>query len=130
MSTSRENVLRMYKNMLKLAKSLPPEKKASAITTIRQEFRSHSQEDNNEVVHKLLKKAESSLGYMKIISPHIKAKQSGVTTIRFSSEEGKVTSKAYSNWTGSNMDPDSVKRHYNSLKRAGFQDNSHAKGIF
>ena len=34
----------------------------------------------------------------------------------------------WSNWDGSNMDPDSVARHNRSLRRAGFRDNAHAKG--
>ena len=36
----------------------------------------------------------------------------------------------WSNWDGSNMDPDSVARHNRSLRRAGFRDNAHAKGFF
>lgn len=35
-----------------------------------------------------------------------------------------------SNWDGKNMDPDSVKRHNHHLKRLGFRNNAHAKGIF
>ena len=48
-----------------------------------------------------------------------------------SSADGKTVSrKAVSNWTGKNMDPDAVARHYAGLKRAGFKDNTHAKGGF
>jgi hypothetical protein len=38
--------------------------------------------------------------------------------------------KPITNWTGSNIDPDSLARHNASLKRMGFRDNAHAKGIF
>jgi hypothetical protein len=47
----------------------------------------------------------------------------------FGSEVQKQ-SKAYSNWNGKNMDPDSLKKHNQLLNRAGFRDNNHAKGIF
>ena len=45
-------------------------------------------------------------------------------------KEGKREKAAFTNWDGSNLDPDSVSRHYHSLNRAGFRDNAHAKGFF
>lgn len=49
--------------------------------------------------------------------------------------EGRVTEEAarrdklaYSNWDGSNMDPDNVRRHQHQLSRMGFRNNRHAKG--
>lgn len=78
-------------------------------------------------VVKLLEQAQSSLGYLKMVTPKQPRSQAGVTRIVFGEHDGKV-SKAVSNWSGKNLDPDSVKRHYNSLKRAGFRDNTHAKG--
>lgn len=47
--------------------------------------------------------------------------------------DGKSENKGkpiVTNWHGSNLDPDSVSRHNRSLKRAGFQNNRHAKGVF
>ncbi|KAG7366288.1 hypothetical protein IV203_028958 [Nitzschia inconspicua] len=38
--------------------------------------------------------------------------------------------RVVSNWDGKNLDPDSVKRHNHHLKRLGFRNNAHAKGIF
>jgi len=38
--------------------------------------------------------------------------------------------RVISNWDGKNMDPCSVKMHRQQLKRAGFQNNLHAKGLF
>jgi hypothetical protein len=40
------------------------------------------------------------------------------------------TGRVVSNWDGKNLDPDSVKRHNHQLKRLGFRNNAHAKGIF
>jgi hypothetical protein len=38
--------------------------------------------------------------------------------------------RVISNFDGNNMDPESVTRHRKSLKRAGFVNNDHAKGVF
>lgn len=112
-------------------------------------------ENDDEKIKKLIDKAKSSLGYLKIVTPKISNRstngQSGVTKIVMGDEDDKFTQgklhknilgmanknvyagstrKAYSNWTGANMDPDSTARHYRSLRRAGFKDNADAKGIF
>ena len=83
----------------------------------------------------MINKANSSLGYLKIITPKKRTIQdisnNGITKITFGKQiENESKSKPISNWSGSNMDPDSMKRHYNSLNRAGFKDNKQAKGIF
>ena len=84
-------------------------------------------------VQELIKKANSTIGYLKIITPRTSRRkddvQQGATTIVFG-EGGKLGPKAVTNWHGGNMDPDSVKRHYQGLKRAGFKSNADAKGIF
>lgn len=113
--------------MLKLAKSLPADKRQQTIEQIRSQFRLNSAENDQMKVVKLLEQAQSSLGYLKMVTPKQPRSQAGVTRIVFGEHDGKV-SKAVSNWSGKNLDPDSVKRHYNSLKRAGFRDNTHAKG--
>jgi hypothetical protein len=120
-------VLTVYKNMLKLAKTLPIDKRQKAIADIRSQFRMNAAEHNQEMVAKLLDHAKSSLSYLKMVTPKSASSQTGVTRIVFGGD-GKKESKAVSNWSGKNMDPDAVKRHYNGLKRAGFRDNSHAKG--
>ena len=38
--------------------------------------------------------------------------------------------RVVSNWDGKNLDPEQVKRHNHHLKRLGFRNNAHAKGIF
>lgn len=48
--------------------------------------------------------------------------------------EGKGTvrdgGRVLSNWDGQNMDPCSVSKHNGQLKRMGFLNNLHAKGLF
>ena len=131
MSTARSNVLQMYKNMLRVASKVEPAtKRVETIESIRQEFRKSADVNSTETVEDLLKKANSSLGYLKMITPRQRtanSQQSGRTRLVFG-EDGPREGKAVSNWTGSNMDPDSVKRHYNSLKRAGFTNNHSVVG--
>lgn len=123
--------LNLYKNLLKLAKNLPAASRQESIAKIQAEFRRNTAESDPEQVQKLIKHAESSLGYLKIVTPRTTSNsQSGHTKIVFGSADNKSTQKAVSNWTGKNMDPDAVKRHYQGLKRAGYKNNSDAKGFF
>lgn len=120
-----------YKNMLKLARQMPQSTRSDTVSKIRQEFRKNASESDPEIVKKLLHQANSSLSYLKIVTPRNAIKdQSGHTRIIFknSVDAGISGSKAVSNWTGKNLDPDAVKRHYNGLKRAGFRNNADVKG--
>lgn len=61
----------------------------------------------------------------------------GRVRLVYKNGEGRIDGDAearerarYTNWTGGNLDPDSVARHQHLLGRAGFRDNAHAKGIF
>ena len=134
MSSTSGNVLSMYRRMLRLVKQMRPEaKKQETLTHIRKEFRSHAGEGDTTRVATLLDKANSSLGYLKIISPRtaVAEGQTGRTKIVFGTKDkdGKaIPTKAVSNWTGANPDPDSVAKHYNQLKRAGFTDNKSVIG--
>jgi len=123
------STLNMYKNMLKMARSFPPSQRLDSIQRIREGFRLNISETDPQKMQELLKHAQSTLGYLKIVTPRQAGarSQEGVTRIVFG-ESKEQPGRAVSNWTGKNMDPDSVKRHYQSLKRAGFKDNSHAKG--
>jgi hypothetical protein len=122
----------LYREMLHYAKLLTEtQQKSQTIERIKVEFRKNMRETNKDKIGDLLAVAESKLGYLKIITPKRRSNQQGYTKMTFG-DAGDVTSggKAVSNWTGHNMDPDTVKRHYRGLKRAGYKNNSHAKGIF
>lgn len=134
MSTIK-NVLHVYKNLLRMCKALPTlqNKRSDTIKTIKNEFRLNKNETNIEKINELLVKANSSLGYLKIITPKNRSflKQREHINIKFGDIDNSPARKAVSNWHGSNMDPDQVKRHYNGLKRAGFKDNASVnKGLF
>lgn len=115
--------------MLKLARSLPASQRPDSIQRIREGFRLNISETDPQKMQQLLKHAQSTLGYLKIVTPRRASgsSQEGITRIAFG-ESKEQPGRAISNWTGKNMDPDSVKRHYQSLKRAGFKNNTHAKG--
>lgn len=105
-------------------------------------------------VRALLEKASSTLGYLKMVTPRRRTggadaaaadettaaaaeERDGRVRIVYKNGEGRIDGGAearerarYTNWTGSNMDPDSVARHQHQLGRMGFRDNAHAKGIF
>lgn len=125
------NTLSVYRNLLKYAQSLPKTSRNDTISKIKQQFRANASETSPEKLNELLQHANSSLGYLKIVTPRKMKDQQGHTTIVFGSNSNEPkSSKAVSNWTGKNMDPDSVKRHFNSLNRAGFKNNTDAKGFF
>jgi len=132
----------MYRKLLKLAYTFPNE--AKRIKTIRQiqgTFRTNSGEVDQKKVAHMLDRAESTLSYLKIVTPRTATSidtQQGITRLTFESSgsnvakqvAGKKNTRPVTNWTGSNLDPDSVSRHQHTLKRAGFKDNASAKGIF
>lgn len=123
------NSLSLYRKLLKLAHNLPRDKRTTSIQRIKEEFRKNSSETNSNTIAELLKYAQSTLGYLKIVTPKRLTNQTGHSKVIFGSQS-KLDGKAISNWTGSNMDPDAVKRHYNGLKRAGFKNNQDMKGFF
>jgi hypothetical protein len=125
----RGNVIGTYRNMIKLAKSVSPQSDSEKmLKMIRTQFRKEVS-DPKEVT-KLLAKAQSNISYMKMITPKASdAKDRGEQSFAVDKKDGsRVASRVHTNWTGSNMDPDSVARHNASLKRAGFRNNFHAKG--
>jgi hypothetical protein len=98
---------------------------------IQREYRKNKNAIPDEIQY-LLKKAESTMSYMRMITPKSKsgtASQSGRVTITYGPKT-KSERKAVTNWHGKNLDPESVSHHFKNLKRAGFHDNNHAKGGF
>lgn len=125
------NALSLYRNLLKQASRLPAANRAKSLEQIKQGFKGAKELSDPNEIRTMLEKANSSLGYLKIVtprSPHTHV-QAGKTKTIFGEEE-PARGRAVSNWTGTNMDPDSVKRHQRSLSRAGFKNNADMKGIF
>ena len=51
-------------------------------------------------------------------------------TLRDNNNNNNSSSRVISSFDGKNMDPQAVSRHRKSLRRAGFVNNAHAKGLF
>jgi hypothetical protein len=92
----------------------------------------------HETVEDRLRQAGESIAFLRIITPKTSLKgESGRWVYRNGEriEDGEATrldknGRVLSNFAGYNLDPCAVKRHKASLKRAGFVNNLHAKGIF
>jgi hypothetical protein len=120
---------------------------------MRQQFRLPLSE--NESIDDRLRQGHSRLSFARMnaiqYKPRLKQRNGDNTTDpspsshhqRFIYKDGKRydvnemkatlrTDKGYtiSPFDGKNLDPESVTRHKKSLRRAGFVNNSHAKGIF
>jgi hypothetical protein len=126
----RQNVLGMYRRLMRMAGKVRAADVVKFKSQIRLKFRENKREHDPQEIEKMLTSANSTLGYLKMVTPRDTAqKGAGVTRIILGGEAGSGK-KAVTNWHGGNMDPDSVRRHYAGLKRAGFKNNFHAKGVF
>ncbi|KAG5189653.1 hypothetical protein JKP88DRAFT_147878, partial [Tribonema minus] len=128
-------VIRIYRHLLKSARRLPkPAERADAFQQVREGFKAHMHESSQEKLAQLLNQAQSRLSYLKIVTPRDARNQEGAVKVVY--QDGKLVEHVQtdrprapiSNWTGSNMDPDSVSRHRHTLSRAGFKDHGHVLG--
>ncbi|CAM9609276.1 unnamed protein product [Choristocarpus tenellus] len=134
--TGRENVLRIYRQMLRLASRLPDvAKREDTARIVRSGFKENSGVVDQEKLAALLREAESKVGFLKIVTPRAKVGSGGETRVVFRGGkevegiEGRRAEKAaHTNWDGKNMDPDSVSRHHQTLKRAGFSNHMQVQG--
>ena len=96
-------------------------------------------EKDSSTIDELIEEAGKKIAFLRIVTPKDSTNQSGVTRWVYKSSgekdaEGKATARktgqVVSNFTGNNFDPCNVKRHNQQLKRMGFVNNLHAKGLF
>lgn len=141
MSTSLPPVVKVvrgaYRTLARLIQRMPDAAEAEkAWLDMKVQFRTPLSAD--ETVRDRLRVAADRISYLRIISPKDRpSNQSGRWVYKDGKriKDGKLTSrlpngKVVSNWMGYNMDPDNVKRHKYGLRRMGFVNNLHAKGIF
>jgi hypothetical protein len=112
-----------------------PEK---SLEQLRTAFREPLKDD--ETIDDRIQQADAKLSFLKMITPKpLKESNSGRWVYKNGKRlEGNAENtprvdkngRVHTNWDGKNLDPDSVKQHNYQLKRMGFQNNSHAKGIF
>ncbi|OQR99726.1 hypothetical protein ACHHYP_04620 [Achlya hypogyna] len=58
-----------YKKLVKLAKTVPGEQRALAMEKVRAEFRSHKGAASPAELDELIRKAQSKISYLKIVTP-------------------------------------------------------------
>mmetsp|Transcript_16740 Transcript_16740/g.20451 ORF Transcript_16740/g.20451 Transcript_16740/m.20451 type:complete len:149 (+) Transcript_16740:154-600(+) len=147
---SRTKVLSTYRTLYRLIHRLPDKQHdpIQNIQLLRSSYRSNAMiQDENEINQCILKAGEK-IAYLRIITPKRLSSSSSFTSESSSkrfiyTKDGVVeldgdgggtkrdsNGRVISNWDGKNLDPCSIKTHNGQLKRMGFVNNLHAKGIF
>ena len=132
-------VIGTYRSLAKLVRQLPEKQQPRAWNELREGYRKNANETCPEKITQHIEEAGKKIAFLRIVTPKKATNQSGVNpwVYRSSGEkdaEGKATvrksHRVVSNFDGSNLDPCSVKTHNQQLKRMGFANNLHAKGLF
>ena len=142
-SSSSAVVISTYRSLAKLVNRLPEKQRPGARNQLREGFRRNANETSPEKITQLIHEAGEKIAFLRIVTPKAGAgknnNQSGVTRWVYRSSGEKDTERlatrrktgmVVSNFDGNNLDPCSVTRHNNHLKRMGFVNNLHAKGLF
>ena len=145
-ATQRATVLSTYRILSRLVRWMPESKQAAGLKELREGYRKNIAAKEDQIPD-LINEAGKKIAYLRIITP--KREWTGSAAVEEKSEDGTTrwvyssdgksadgkgtvrrTGQVHSNWDGKNLDPCSVKRHNQQLKRAGFVNNLHAKGLF
>lgn len=141
-SVANAMVRQKYREVAKLIRLLPESKypHERSFQELRSSFRAPLAAD--EPLEGRLAKADERLSFLRMITPKKRSVGEAASGGRWVYKDGKrleggaaatardSNGKVVSNWDGKNLDPDNVKRHGHHLKRLGFRNNAHAKGIF
>ena len=127
--------LHSYRAFLRVVAAMPKQQRGAAVQQARSELAFFRDVSDPAEAARLVDAFDGRIAYLRMTTPRRPASQKGRTSIVYRNGEkvdaARERDKAkWSNWDGSNMDPDSVARHNRSLRRAGFRDNAHAKGFF
>ena len=132
----------LYRSLIHVSRRLPQShERAATAEQVRAGFRYNVRDhppSTDLEREKLLTFARGRLGFLRMQAPKSRNAPQTSERIVYTPDGKKLdaqgrprkSGKVISNWTGSNLDPDSVARHNWGLKRMGFRDNAHAKGIF
>ena len=148
-------VIGTYRSLAQLVRRLPEKQQSGAWRQLREGYRNNADETSPEKITHLIHEAGKKIAFLRIVTPkdmwqktsdsieHAAASsqttnQAGVTrwVYRKSGKDAngqatmRKTRQAVSNFNGSNLDQCSVNRHNHHLKKLGFVNNLHAKGMF
>jgi len=135
--TAAAAVRHVYRELLYMAKQQQPKGAASgALKDMRSKFREPLAAD--QTVESRLKDAEKRLSFLRITTTKVKPRgQAGRWVYkdgqRLENVNGTLRDdkgRVHSSYDGNNLDPEMVSKHFKNLKRAGFVNNQHAKGMF
>lgn len=129
-------VVRIYRELFRYAKQSNDKK--LALEELRTSFRQPIAGADDSLEHRL-QKAESRLSFLRMTST--RPGPSGANSGRWIYKDGQKlenvngtlrdgNGRVVSNWSGNNLDPQSVSTHRKQLRRMGFRNNAHAKGFF
>ena len=158
MSNQSTIVINTYRSLAKLVRRLPEKQQPGAFQQLRDGYRKHADETSSDKISELIQEAGKKIAFLRIVTPKDmwtnnttaavgeaaaaaaqETTQSGVTrwVYRSSGEKDangkpimRKSSRVVSNFDGKNLDPCNVNRHNAQLKRMGFANNLHAKGLF
>ncbi|KAG7398268.1 hypothetical protein PHYBOEH_011352 [Phytophthora boehmeriae] len=118
----------LYKKLLRMAQTLPEPKRQQSLAQIRREFRSHGDLSDPQEVSKLLQRAQSSLSYLKIVTPRDET-ESNTGVQRYIYRNGQrvnaaeLEGKGEENARYKTQDMEAgLKRHHQLLRRQYFMD--------
>lgn len=123
----RLQVLGLYREILKYSRDAKaPQGSLSYLDQAKAEFRKHAQEASEDVVKMLITKAESKLGYLKVIAPRrSRSVAGGKQSFVYRDGEGFVETTAgrakKTAFRDDRIDPDDLARHKRLLEYAIFK---------
>lgn len=134
---SANRIVHTYRTMARMIQQLPESKAETFQKELRTKFRIPlGTDDSEKELDNRMREAGEKIAFLRIITPKTKS-EGGVRWVYKNGErieDGETTSiagrRVINGFTGYNFDPCMVKRHNVGLKRAGFVNNLHAKGIF
>ncbi len=147
---SKAAVISTYRTLSRLIRNLPSEQeRIKSLNALRSTYQANASLEDKVKIEECIKQAAEKIAYLRIItpkgnrSPSPSSDSSGGTKRFIYTKDGVVeiegngggtkrdaNGRVVTNWDGKNLDPCSVKTHKAQLKRMGFVNNLHAKGIF
>lgn len=130
----KSRVLSLYKEILRYAQDAKaPAGQPSFVEQARSAFREHISESSAEAIQTLVKKAESKLGYLKVIAPRRRRPTSDEGgKMRFVMKDGELLDidgsvPRRTAFRDMRIDPDDLARHKRLLEYVTWSRNAHPK---
>jgi hypothetical protein len=123
---TRTIVLDLYRNILRHARAATtPQGQISYLEQAKAAFRQHSTESEPEAIQTLINKAQSKLGFLKVITPRLRrTATSGKQNFVFRDGEGLVETTSSklrkTSFRDDRIDPEDIARHNRLLERQRF----------